>query len=314
VAIYAQPGASFEAAVSGFPTGGVGSVGVRIGNGVGGTVTARTTAGVVEFPAGSGIYLATLTAPATAGQYVVVWDTPDGGGAYDVQALTVNSTGAQVASPSGLDLVALADVRGELEMPVGDTSRDALAQVVITQISRAITTYCQREFRTTTTGTTARRFRVPTSTHLVDLNPYDIHDGGGLTLTINPDDDSGGTTLTVNRDYRLNPTNPTDTFTSISISRDVAQLHTGQDARRFGYTIAVVESPSWGFAAVPDDVRRAAIIAVAANMDRRLDGFGGVQDLVDTDLGLQPLRAPSFALPTASIAMLAPYRRNVGAF
>jgi hypothetical protein len=315
VTIYAQPGASFETVVSGFPSGAVGSVGVRIGDGIGGTVTARTTAGVVEFPAGSGIYLATLTAPSTAGQYVVVWDLPDDGGdSYDVQSLVVNSTGAQVASPSGLDLVALADVRGELEMPVGDTSRDALAQVVITQISRAITTYCQREFRTTTTGTTARRFRVPTATHLVDLNPYDIHDAGGITLTINPDDDSGGTTLTVNRDYRLNPTNPTDTFTSISISRDVAQLHTGQDARRFGYTIAVVESPSWGFAAVPDDVRRAAIIAVAANMDRRLDGFGGVQDLVDTDMGLQPLRAPSFALPTASIAMLAPYRRNVGAF
>jgi len=315
VTIYAQPGASFETAVSGFPSGGVGSVGVRIGDGIGGTVTARTTAGVVEFPAGSGIYLATLTAPTTAGQYVVVWDLPDDGGdAYDIQSLTVNSTGAQVATPSGLDLVALADVRAELEMPVGDVSRDALAQVVITQISRAITTYCQREFRTATTGTTARRFRVPTSTHLVDLNPYDIHDDGGITLTINPDDESGGTTLTANRDYRLNPTNPTDTFTSISISRDVAQLHTGQDARRFGYTIAVVESPSWGFAAVPDDVRRAAIIAVAANMDRRLDGFGGVQDLVDTDMGLQPLRAPSFALPTASIAMLAPYRRNVGAF
>jgi len=325
VTIYAQPGASFETAVSGFPSGGVGSVGVRIGDGIGGTVTARATAGIVEFPAGSGIYLATLTAPTTAGQYVVVWDLPgsgegEGGGggggtdSYDVQSLTVNSTGAQVASPSGLDLVALADVRGELEMPVGDTSRDALAQVVITQISRAITTYCQREFRTATTGTTARRFRVPTGTHLVDLNPYDIHDADGLTLTINPDDDSGGTTLTVNRDYRLNPTNPTDTFTSITISRDVAQLHTGQDARRFGYTIAVVESDEWGFAAVPDDVRRAAIIAVAANMDRRLDGFGGVQDLVDTDMGLQPLRAPSFALPTASIAMLAPYRRNVGAF
>ena len=318
--IYAQPGASFETVVSGFPSGAVGSVGVRIGDGIGGTVTARTTAGVVEFPADSGIYLATLTAPTTAGQYVVVWDLPGGGGvgggadSYDVQSLVVNSTGAQVASPSGVDLVSLADVRAELEMPVGDVSRDALAQVVITQISRAITTYCQREFRTTTTGTTARRFRVPTSTHLVDLNPYDIHDDGGVTLTINPDDDSGGTTLTVNRDYRLNPTNPTDTFTSISISRDVAQLHTGQDARRFGYTIAVVESPSWGFAAVPDDVRRAAIIAVAANMDRRLDGFGGVQDLVDTDMGLQPLRAPSFALPTASIAMLAPYRRNVGAF
>jgi hypothetical protein len=319
--IYAQPGASFETFVSGFPTGETGSVGVRIGDGVGGTVVNRTTAGIVEFPAGSGVYVVTLTAPTTAGQYIVVWDVPGGGGgggggqdSYGVTPLVVTSTGAQAATPSGADLVTLGDVRRELEMPTSDTSRDELAQVVITQVSRAITTYCQREFRTTTTGETTRRFKVPAGVYLVDLNPYDLHDAAGLTVTINPDDASGGTTLTVNTDYRLNPVDPTDTFLSLSISRDVAQLHTGQDARRFGYTIAAVTSSSWGFASVPEDVRRAAIIAVAANMDRRLDGFGGVQDLVDTDLGLQPLRAPSFALPTATIAMLAPYRRSVGAF
>jgi hypothetical protein len=65
---------------------------------------------------------------------------------------------------------------------------------------------------------------------------------------------------------------------------------------------------------VPDDVRRAAIVAVAANMDRRLDAFAATQDLIEGDIGLQPLRAASFALPTASMALLAPYRRTVGAF
>jgi hypothetical protein len=65
---------------------------------------------------------------------------------------------------------------------------------------------------------------------------------------------------------------------------------------------------------VPEDVKRAAILAVAANVDRRLDAFGSVQDLVDTDVGIQPLRAASFAMPTASLALLAPYRRTVGVF
>ena len=319
--IYAQPGATFETSVSGFATGETGSVGVRIGDGEGGTVTSRTTADIVEFPAGSGIYMTTLTAPTTAGQYVVVWDVPGGGGGggggqdyWEAIALVVTSTGAQVPAPSGLDLVTLTDVRRELEMPVSDSSRDDLAQTIITQISRAIMTYCQREFRSAATGSTARRFRIPVGQYLLDLNPYDINSASGLTVVINPDDGDGGTTLTANTDYRLNPINPDDTYTSVTISTDVGQMHAGQDARRFGYTIAAVTSSAWGFASVPDDVRRAAIVAVTANMDRRLDAFAATQDLVEGDIGLQPLRAASFALPTASMALLAPYRRTVGAF
>ncbi len=314
MSIYAQPGTTFETSAAGFATGLTGTVGVRINDGVGATTTARTTAGVSEFPASSGIYIATLTAPTTAGQYQVVWDSGGGSPSYAVEDLVVTSTGAQVATPSGTDLVTLADVRRELEMPVADTSRDDLTQTVITQVSRAISTYCQREFRTATTGSTTRRFRVPTGSSMIDLNPYDLNSTTGLVVVLNPDDASGGTTLTANTDYRLNPINPDHTYLSISISRDVSQLHAGQDARRFGYTIATVTSAAWGFASVPDDVKRAAILAVAANMDRRLDAFATAQDLVDPDLGLQPLRAASFALPTSTMALLAPYRRTVGAF
>lgn len=314
MSIYAQPGASFETSATGFPTGLVGTIGVRINDGAGATTTARVTAGITEFPSGSGIYVKTLTAPSVAGQYQVVWD--DGGtpAEWAVEDLVVTSTGAQVPAPSGLDLVTLTDVRRELEMPVGDTSRDDLAQTIITQISRAIMTYCQREFRSAATGSTTRRFRIPVGQYLLDLNPYDINSASGLTVVINPDDADGGTTLTANTDYRLNPINPDDTYTSLTISTDVGQMHAGQDARRFGYTIAAVTSSAWGFASVPDDVKRAAILAVSANMDRRLDAFGVSQDLVDTDLGIQPLRAASFALPTSTLAMLGPYRRTVGAF
>jgi hypothetical protein len=131
------------------------------------------------------------------------------------------------------------------------------------------------------------------------------------------EDVGGGTQLEQGTDYLAMPygtTNTGGTYTSIQISRDVGQMHAGQDARRFGFTPVTVHSSHWGFLTVPEDVKRAAILAVAANMDRRLDAFGGVQDLVDTDLGIQPLRAASFALPTASLAMLGPYRRTVGAF
>jgi hypothetical protein len=314
MSIYAQPGATFETSAVGFATGLTGTAGVRITDGAGATTTARTTSGISEFPASSGIYIATLTAPTTAGQFQVVWDSGGGSPSYAVEDLVVTSTGAQVSTPSGTDLVTLADVRRELEMPVSDTTRDDLTQTVITQVSRAIATYCQREFRTSASGSTTRRFRIPAPAYFVDLNPYDLNSAAGLTVVLNPDDSGGGTTLTANTDYRLNPLNPDHTYTSLNISRDVSQIHTGQDARKYGYTIAAITSAAWGFASVPDDVKRAAIIAVAANIDRRLDAFGGVQDLVDSDVGIQPLRAPSFALPTATMALVAPYRRTVGAF
>jgi hypothetical protein len=220
--------------------------------------------------------------------------------------------------PATIDLVTLADVRGELELPVADTSRDTLIGVVITAVSRAIHTYCQREFKTEAAGATAtRKFRIPVGSHLLDLNPYDVHSTASLGVTINVEDADGGTELEQGTDYMAMPygtTNTGGTYTSIQISRDVGQLHAGQDARRFGFTPVTVHSQHWGFLTVPEDVKRAAILAVAANMDRRLDAFAGTQDLVETDLGIQPLRAASFALPTASLAMLGPYRRTVGAF
>jgi hypothetical protein len=56
-------------------TGLVGTLAVRIVDpGVQETPTPRTTQGINEFPAGSGIYGVTLTAPLGPGLYVVMWD------------------------------------------------------------------------------------------------------------------------------------------------------------------------------------------------------------------------------------------------
>lgn len=71
---YEKPGDSFDAGLDNAPTGLVGTLGVRIDRGAV-TITPRTTAGIVEFPAGSGVYSAALTAPADEGDYKIVWDT-----------------------------------------------------------------------------------------------------------------------------------------------------------------------------------------------------------------------------------------------
>lgn len=68
--IYASAGSTFEAVVDGFPTGLVGTLGVRILDTPGGAVVlARTTAGIAEAPAGSGLYGVSLTAPVAVGSY-----------------------------------------------------------------------------------------------------------------------------------------------------------------------------------------------------------------------------------------------------
>lgn len=76
--IYVQANQAFEAVTSGWPTGLTGTLGVRVIDNTGTTVVARATAGVAEYPAGMGIYSVTLTAPAAAGQFTVVWDDAAG--------------------------------------------------------------------------------------------------------------------------------------------------------------------------------------------------------------------------------------------
>lgn len=98
--IFAKPSTSFESTATGFTTGLVGTIGVRVTDGVGGTTIARTTSNIVETPAGSGVYVATLTAPTNVGQYQVTWD--DGGSptTWAAEELTITATGTQTVTPS----------------------------------------------------------------------------------------------------------------------------------------------------------------------------------------------------------------------
>jgi hypothetical protein len=120
--IYAAPSTTFEAATEPVTTGLVSTIGVRIVDGQGATTTARTTAGIVETPAGSGIYVATLTAPATAGQYVVVWDT--GSGQYANEDLVV-TTATTVSVISGSFTYDPTTDLGQVRLEIGDTDSDS---------------------------------------------------------------------------------------------------------------------------------------------------------------------------------------------
>lgn len=76
MSIYAIPSTSFQAVMTGAPTGLVVSSGVTvqvINSSTGAVAIAETSSGITENPASSGIYIATLTAPSSNGEYVVVW-------------------------------------------------------------------------------------------------------------------------------------------------------------------------------------------------------------------------------------------------
>jgi hypothetical protein len=106
--INTTPSTTFPAVASGLATGLVGTVGVRIRDNQGNDVTPRTTAGIVEDIAGSGIYRTTLTAPAYLGQYTVVWDTGGTSPSYITDDLFITADAQPDVTP-GASYEAVAD-------------------------------------------------------------------------------------------------------------------------------------------------------------------------------------------------------------
>lgn len=76
--------------------------GVRILDNAGATTTARVTAGISEYPSGSGIYYVSLTAPATAGQYTIAWDNgTQTAGNFATEDLLVSAADIVVLASAG---------------------------------------------------------------------------------------------------------------------------------------------------------------------------------------------------------------------
>ena len=74
--ISTAPGQRYTATVEGAPEGLEGTIGIRVTRPDGSDAMARTTASIVEIA--DGVYVRdNLTAPATPGLYIVIWDTGD---------------------------------------------------------------------------------------------------------------------------------------------------------------------------------------------------------------------------------------------
>jgi hypothetical protein len=105
MSITSPPSHPFETRVVHAPPGLVGVIGVRVLDNVGGVVVARHTSSITEDPAGSGSYVTTMTAPMTAGQYTILWDSDPGGVATQSNSaweyLVVQGSADVVVIPGG---------------------------------------------------------------------------------------------------------------------------------------------------------------------------------------------------------------------
>lgn len=289
--IYAAPGSQFTPYVSNAPT--ASTIGLAIYNpATSSYYVSRFTAGIVETPAGSGIYYAPAqTAPTVEGTYQLIWDSPSSP-PDAVEDLIVS-----YSLPNNIDLCTVADVTLAAGIPAG---RAGLVQDCISAASSAIANRYQREFVDSGIGAT-RRFELDGPR--VSLAPYDLQSFSAIAL--NPETTSP-VTLAENAGIILRPVGKSmaGTYTSLEISG----LQTIISSTTIRWGVAFIDVTGvWGMPSIPDDVRRAAIITAAAWTDRAAAVYG-----LDSD-GSPGQNTAAFAqtwgIPTAAHRLLQPYER-----
>jgi hypothetical protein len=241
--ITAAPSTTFEA-VAQFATGLAGTLGVRITDNAGATTVARVTAGIAEYPAGSGIYAKTLTAPATAGQYTVLWDD---GTNFAPDDLIVTANAAAAVSTSNLYVTA-DELKTTLDLE--GTYADDDIDIACAAASRAIDGY------------TDSRFYPTTETRYYTARCYDTHiviDDAVSVTSVTVDTDGNGSydeTWVEGTDFYLDPPN------AVLVGQPTRRLDLRSQAGRTfpTYARAIKVIGSFGWAETPAQVRQAARI------------------------------------------------------
>lgn len=294
------PGGTFTPYVTNAPTGDAGSIGFALYDPATATYPIpRFTAGIYELvdpdqPSGTGIYYAPAqTAPDTAGVYQMIWDSP---------ASPPNAVDDLVVSWSALinqDLCTLPDVRAAIRIVT--TAEDELIQTSISGASAAIAARYQRQFAPIADIVT-EAFKV--TGRLVDLCPCDLRTATPPVITLDPDGDNE--LVLVSTDYSLEPMRASSgTYYRLRLRRGL-QLPSMSD---FGYGKLTIEA-LWGFPAILENVRRAAVITAAAWIDRGAESYA--QPNMDTDgPNPYPARPETWAIPSAAHSLLQRYERMV---
>jgi hypothetical protein len=260
-----------------------------------------TVALTIRDPAGA-ILTAAGIVNAGVGVRTYAW-TPTLRGMHDVRWV---GTGAVVSADQeavfvledftlGSDLTTVANVKAAIGI-TNETS-DPLIQDLITSASAAIQTRYGREFAPVS-GTPTRRVRA--NGRLVSLSPYDLRSASGITL-----DPAGTPVALAATDWRLGIASTAGTYQSLSLRSTYSMSN--RSFADYGYFELDITG-TWGMATIPTDVARAAILTVAAWLDRGADQIAGMDSTVRPD-GTN--MTTSWAIPTAAYRLLQPYERQV---
>jgi len=297
VSLTVPPGQVFEAVLSGAPTGLTGTIGVRLLDNVGGTTTARTTSGIIEYPASSGQYSVQMTAPATAGQYSIFWDngttTPTTTASEDlIVSYSAGSTGTRLSG----DLVSLSQAREFLQKQSVDTSQDSVLQNVVSRASVAIMRYTEREFAPNSTSATRTFEAEIVGQTWVSLAPYDVQSVSSVQI----DTDVSAITLG-SAEYRLWPQPAADGVYSAIRLMPLSMAVTAIPWRHRQIQITGV----WGFPAVPVDVQHWTLVTVTEWMRKDVAAFSTTYSLAEDKVDRPEM------IPSAARAGLDLWKRDV---
>lgn len=162
--IFTEAGEQFETVIQHAPTGLTNIIGVRLLDSDGNVVIPRFTAGIIEKPAGSGLYRALMTAPLTEASYLVLWDTDPGGvanpsnSASEEVVVTVGAIVGVIPSPgllpggpcelwiSGSDLAGFCGISSP-DIDKMDTAAALATQFLYMWSGRIYSGRCQRTVR-----------------------------------------------------------------------------------------------------------------------------------------------------------------------
>lgn len=183
---------------------------------------------------------------------------------------------------------------------IADSTDDTTIAVAVSAANQAVTNWCGRSFDTTTSASASERVYRPKSYTLVVTD--DFHTTDGLVVKIDAGDDGVyESTLTLDTDYFVEPLNGREDGRSVPYRKIQAVEWLFSPENQFPN---VQVKAAWGWAAVPDDVKLAALIKGARLFKRKNSPEGILGGFAD----FGALRITNREDPDVMM-LLAPYRR-----
>lgn len=318
--IYAHAGATTFSELDGAPTGLVGTIGFRLIRKLDNvTVAARTTAGIVESPAGSGRYQATFTAPTAQGDYTVFWDlgsiSPETTTSDD---LVVTNDLAAIIEGEPNRILSLAEYRARRKLNEASKERDEALEAALSSAEDAVLQYTNRDF-TTATVIETREFPWEAHTMILETDDF-VGKPTGISFEV---PGVGGVGAFPPNAFWLGPREGTTHYyidftpsknlstASIGAMGFMRNLDTyfGRGGGVDYVTVHVTAEFGWPGAA-PASIKQAVTWLVDEFC--KSDGTQGdiqAEAIADLSFVYQRIREEEHELPARVMALLAPYRR-----